>query len=71
MHLLWAHPHKFRITALHPAPMEHNHQSGFPAAHAPKTPLAVTGTIRGSSFQLLTPSPKLRWLLQAGASPKI
>lgn len=47
MHLLWVHSHKFSITALHPAPMEHNHQSGFPAAHAPKTPLVVTGTIRG------------------------
>lgn len=27
--------------------MEYNHQNGFPAAQAPRTPLVVTGTIRG------------------------
>lgn len=47
MHQLQIHSHKFCTRALHPASMEYNHQRGFPAAHTPRTPLVVTGTIRG------------------------
>lgn len=38
VHLLWIHSQNSSIRALHPAPMEYNHQRDFPAAHAPRTP---------------------------------
>lgn len=58
IHLLWIHSHKFNSRALHPAPMEYNHQSGFPAAHAPRMLLVVTGTVRRLQLSTAYTFPK-------------